>query len=86
MSPVSVAATALRACSEYTEAQTIAAARVLTFDPPFGMPNAAWQKSLLPIVRLVDEAARAHVGRWIPRRSGDGPRPGAGHGDRDNRR
>ena len=38
---------------KYTEAQTIAAARVLNLDPPFGMPNAAWQKSLLPIVRLV---------------------------------
>lgn len=38
---------------KYTEAQTIATARVLNLDPPFGMPPAAWQKSLLPIVRAV---------------------------------
>ncbi len=38
---------------KYTEAQTIATARVLNLDPPFGMPSAAWQKSLLPIVRTV---------------------------------
>jgi succinate-semialdehyde dehydrogenase/glutarate-semialdehyde dehydrogenase len=38
---------------KYTEAQTIATARVLNLDPPFGMPSALWQKSLLPIVRTV---------------------------------
>jgi succinate-semialdehyde dehydrogenase/glutarate-semialdehyde dehydrogenase len=38
---------------KYTEAQTIATARVLNLDPPFGMPAAVWQKSLLPIVRTV---------------------------------
>ena len=38
---------------KYTEAQTIATARVLNLDPPFGMPTALWQKSLLPIVRTV---------------------------------
>jgi succinate-semialdehyde dehydrogenase/glutarate-semialdehyde dehydrogenase len=38
---------------KYTEAQTIATARVLNLDPPFGMPPALWQKSLLPIVRTV---------------------------------
>jgi succinate-semialdehyde dehydrogenase/glutarate-semialdehyde dehydrogenase len=38
---------------KYTEAQTIATARVLNLDPPLGMPSALWQKSLLPIVRTV---------------------------------
>lgn len=38
---------------KYTEAQTIATARVLNLDPPFGMPSTVWQKSLLPIVRTV---------------------------------
>ena len=38
---------------KYTEAQTIATARVLNLDPPFGVPAAVWQKSLLPIVRTV---------------------------------
>ena len=38
---------------KHTEAQTIATARCSTLTPPLGMPNAAWQKSLLPIVRLV---------------------------------
>ena len=38
---------------KYTEAQTIATARVLNLDPPFGMPPTLWQKSLLPIVRMV---------------------------------
>lgn len=38
---------------KYTESQTIATARVLNLDPPFGMPSAMWQKSLLPIVRTV---------------------------------
>ncbi|WP_421845205.1 succinic semialdehyde dehydrogenase [Mycobacterium sp.] len=38
---------------KYTEAQTIAAARVLNLDAPFGIPSALWQKSLLPIVRMV---------------------------------
>lgn len=38
---------------KYTEAQTIATARVLNLDPPFGMPPALWQKSILPMVRGV---------------------------------
>ncbi len=38
---------------KYTESQTIATARVLNLDPPFGMPAELWQKSLLPIVRTV---------------------------------
>ena len=38
---------------KYTEAQTIATARVLNLDPPFGVPATLWQKSLLPIVRTV---------------------------------
>jgi succinate-semialdehyde dehydrogenase/glutarate-semialdehyde dehydrogenase len=38
---------------KYTEAQTIATARVLNLDPPFGMPPTVWQKSLLPIVQTV---------------------------------
>lgn len=38
---------------KYTEPQTIATARVLNLDAPFGMPDTLWQKSLLPIVRLV---------------------------------
>ena len=38
---------------KYTEPQTIATARVLNLDPPFGVSPTLWQKSLLPIVRLV---------------------------------
>lgn len=38
---------------KYTESQTIATARVLNLDPPFGMPAVLWQKSLLPLVRTV---------------------------------
>jgi len=38
---------------KYTEAQTIATARILNLDPPFGLPATVWQKSLLPIVRGV---------------------------------
>ncbi|GJF13430.1 putative succinate-semialdehyde dehydrogenase [NADP(+)] 2 [Mycolicibacterium cyprinidarum] len=38
---------------KYCESQTIATARVLNLDAPFGMPEALWQKSLLPIVRAV---------------------------------
>jgi succinate-semialdehyde dehydrogenase / glutarate-semialdehyde dehydrogenase len=38
---------------KYTESQTIAAARVLNLDAPFGVPQTLWQKSLLPIVRIV---------------------------------
>lgn len=38
---------------KYTEAQTIATARVLNLDPPFGMPSELWQKSLFPMVRTV---------------------------------
>jgi succinate-semialdehyde dehydrogenase/glutarate-semialdehyde dehydrogenase len=38
---------------KYTEAQTIATARVLNLDPPFGMPPTLWQKSLLPMVQAV---------------------------------
>ena len=38
---------------KYTEAQTIATARVLNLDAPFGVPPELWQKSLLPIVRTV---------------------------------
>ena len=38
---------------KYTEAQTIATARVLNLDPPFGMPPTIWQKSLLPMVQAV---------------------------------
>jgi succinate-semialdehyde dehydrogenase/glutarate-semialdehyde dehydrogenase len=38
---------------KYTEAQTIATARVFTLDPPFGMPQELWQKSLFPLVRTM---------------------------------
>ena len=38
---------------KYTESQTIATARGLNLDAPFGMPDALLQKSLLPMVRLV---------------------------------
>ncbi len=38
---------------KYTEPQTIATARVLNLDPPFGIPPALWQKSLFPIVQTV---------------------------------
>ncbi|MFM9035456.1 MAG: succinic semialdehyde dehydrogenase [Mycobacterium sp.] len=38
---------------KYTEAQTIATARVLNLDPPFGLSPTLWQKSLLPIVQTV---------------------------------
>jgi len=38
---------------KYTESQTIATARVFNLDAPLGVPPALWQKSLLPIVRLV---------------------------------
>ena len=38
---------------KYTEAQTIATARVLNLDPPFGLPPTLWQKSLLPLVQAV---------------------------------
>lgn len=38
---------------KYTESQTIATARVFNLDPPFGIPATLWQKSLLPIVRMV---------------------------------
>ncbi|HEY7051885.1 MAG TPA: succinic semialdehyde dehydrogenase [Mycobacterium sp.] len=38
---------------KYTEAQTIATARVFNLDAPLGLPNTVWQKSLLPIVRTV---------------------------------
>lgn len=38
---------------KYTEAQTIATARVLNLDPPFGIPDTAWQKSLFPLVRTL---------------------------------
>ncbi|MCB0950173.1 MAG: aldehyde dehydrogenase family protein, partial [Mycobacterium sp.] len=38
---------------KYTESQTIATARVLNLDAPFGIPDTLWQKSLLPMVQLV---------------------------------
>ncbi len=38
---------------KYTEAQTIATARVFNLDPPFGMPSELWQKVLFPMVRTV---------------------------------
>jgi len=38
---------------KYTESQTIATARVLNLDAPFGLSDALWRKSLLPIVRVV---------------------------------
>lgn len=38
---------------KYTEAQTIATARVLNLDAPFGIPEDLWQKSLVPLVRTV---------------------------------
>jgi succinate-semialdehyde dehydrogenase/glutarate-semialdehyde dehydrogenase len=38
---------------KYTEAQTIATARVLNLDPPLGLPQELWQKSLFPLVRTV---------------------------------
>lgn len=36
---------------KYTEAQTIATARVLNLDPPLGISQKMWQKSLFPVVR-----------------------------------
>ncbi|MGV0993228.1 MAG: succinic semialdehyde dehydrogenase [Mycobacterium sp.] len=36
---------------KYTESQTIATARVLNLDPPLGIPQTLWQKSLFPVVR-----------------------------------
>ena len=38
---------------KYTEAQTIATARGLNLDPPFGISQAVWQKSLFPLVRTL---------------------------------
>lgn len=38
---------------KYTEAQTIATARVLNLDPPLGIPQKLWQKSLFPVVRAL---------------------------------
>lgn len=38
---------------KYTEAQTIATARVLNLDPPLGLPQDLWQKALFPMVRTV---------------------------------
>ena len=38
---------------KYTEAQTIATARVLNLDPPFGMSQTLWRKSLFPTVRAL---------------------------------
>jgi succinate-semialdehyde dehydrogenase/glutarate-semialdehyde dehydrogenase len=38
---------------KYTEAQTIATARVLNLDPPFGMSPTLWRKSLFPTVRAL---------------------------------
>ncbi len=38
---------------KYTEAQTIATARVLNLDPPLGIPQTLWQKSLFPLVRTL---------------------------------
>ena len=38
---------------KYTESQTIATARLLNLDPPFGMPTMLWRKALLPMVRAV---------------------------------
>jgi succinate-semialdehyde dehydrogenase/glutarate-semialdehyde dehydrogenase len=35
---------------KYTESQTIATARVLNLDPPLGIPQTLWQKSLFPVV------------------------------------
>ncbi len=38
---------------KYTEAQTVATARVFNLDPPFGIPQELWQKSLFPVVRTL---------------------------------
>jgi succinate-semialdehyde dehydrogenase/glutarate-semialdehyde dehydrogenase len=38
---------------KYTEVQTIATARVMNLDPPFGIPQELWQKSLFPLVRTL---------------------------------
>lgn len=38
---------------KYTESQTIATARVLNLDPPFGLPAAVWQQWLFPMVRTL---------------------------------
>jgi succinate-semialdehyde dehydrogenase/glutarate-semialdehyde dehydrogenase len=38
---------------KYTEVQTIATARVMNLDPPFGMPKEMWQKALFPLVRTM---------------------------------
>jgi succinate-semialdehyde dehydrogenase/glutarate-semialdehyde dehydrogenase len=38
---------------KYTEAQTIATARVLNLGPQFGMSPALWRKSLFPIARAL---------------------------------
>ncbi len=38
---------------KYTEAQTIATARVLNLDPPLGISQTLWRKSLFPTVRAL---------------------------------
>ncbi len=38
---------------KYTEAQTIAAARMLNLDPPLGISQDRWQKLLFPLVRTL---------------------------------
>ena len=38
---------------KYTEVQTIATARVLNLDPPLGMSQTLWRKSLFPTVRAL---------------------------------
>ena len=38
---------------KYTEAQTVATARVFNLDPPFGIPQHLWQKALFPVVRTM---------------------------------
>lgn len=38
---------------KYTETQTVATARVLNLDPPFGMPPTLWRKALFPMVRTL---------------------------------
>lgn len=38
---------------KYTEVQTISTSRVMVLDPPFGIPNALWRKTLFPLVRTM---------------------------------
>ncbi|OHV06159.1 succinic semialdehyde dehydrogenase [Mycobacterium talmoniae] len=40
---------------KYTESQTVSTARVLNLDPPLGISNTFWQKSLTPMIRAIQK-------------------------------